>query len=87
VTARARLPVDSAAKHIDKHIEFILVGGYHEGLAHHEDMFALGEIDGYFPAVNRYFAASVPDIHAGDGGFSSSGSDAKILDHSVPLIN
>jgi hypothetical protein len=87
VAACARLAVDSAAKNVDKHIEFSLVGGYHEGLAHHEDMFTLGKIDGYFPAVNRYFAASVPDVHAGDGGFSSSGSYAKILDHSVPLIN
>jgi hypothetical protein len=87
VAARAGLTVNSAAKNVDQHVKFILVGGYHEGLTHHKDMFTLGKINGQFLAVDYYFAGSVPQIHPGDGSLSSSGSDAKILNHTIPLIN
>jgi hypothetical protein len=83
VAAGTGLSVGAAAKYVDGNIVFILTGGYHKGLAYHKSVFTLGKILGQFLAVYADFAASVPDVHAGDSGFSSAGSDSKILYHNL----
>jgi hypothetical protein len=83
VPAGSRLAVGSAPVYIDKHIEFIFAGGYHQGLADHHGMFALGKILGQLFAVDGEFSRSVPDIYPGHGGFPSAGADSKILYHNT----
>jgi hypothetical protein len=50
-------------------------------LTDHQGVFSLGKIQGQFPAVDRYFTAPIPNIDPGDGGFSSAGTNTKILNH------
>jgi hypothetical protein len=85
VTASPGLAVGSAAINIDQYVEFVFTGGDHQGLTHHHGMFSLGKILGQFPAVNNDFTGSIPNIHPGDRGFSSSGTNTKVLNHISPL--
>jgi hypothetical protein len=86
VTAGPGLSVGTAAVDIDQHVEFVLAGGNHKGLADHYGIFTLGKILTQFPAVNRNLAASVPDIYPGYRCFPPSGSDSKILNHLLLLL-
>jgi hypothetical protein len=83
VTARSGLTVGPAAVDVNQNVEFILVGGNHQGLAHHKGMFALGKIPSQFLPVDEYFTASIPNVYPGDRGFPSARSDTKILNHLI----
>jgi hypothetical protein len=86
VPAGAGLTVGAAAVDINQNIEFAFIRGNHEGLPYHIDVFPQGKILGQISAVYHNFTASVPDIYPGNGGFSSSGSNTKILNHLVTSL-
>jgi hypothetical protein len=86
VAAGSGLTVGASAVDIDKDVEFILAHSNHQGLPYHKGVLSLRKILGQFLAVYDDLTASVPDIHPGHGGLSSSGSDTKILYHIINLL-
>jgi hypothetical protein len=85
MAASARLTVYTAAVHIDKHIEFIFACDNHKRGTHDINVFALRKIFIQKPAVYGNLSTAVAHINAGDGGFSSAGSNTKIFNHNIPL--
>jgi hypothetical protein len=81
VPTGSSLAISPAAVDIDKNVKLVFVGGYHKGLPHYYGMFTLGKVLAHILTVYRYFALAVPNIHPGNRGLSSSGSDTKILSH------
>jgi hypothetical protein len=84
--AGAGLTIGAPAVYINQNIEFAFIRGNHERLTHHIGMFPLGEILGQFSAIYHDFTAPVPNIYPGNGSFSSSGSNTKILNHLVTSL-
>jgi hypothetical protein len=86
MTAGIGLAIDSAAIDIYQDVKFVFVGSNHQGLAHHQGMLPLDKILGQFLAVYDDFAASIPNIHPGNGSLPSACTDTKILNHlTLPL--
>jgi hypothetical protein len=81
MTASARLTVGTAAIDIYQYVELVLAGSYHQRLADHYGVFALGKVLVQFPPVDLDFAASIPDIHPRNGGFPPARTNSKILNH------
>jgi hypothetical protein len=81
VAAGTGLTMSPASVNVDEDIVLLFTGGYHQGLPHHDGVFALGEVLGQILAVDADFPAAVPDIYPGNRSLSSAGSDTKILYH------
>ena len=85
MTAGAGLTINSAAVDIDKNIEPVLPGYYHQGLPNNKGMLPLGKILINILSVYGNFAVSVPYINPGYRCLPSAGSNTKILYHLILL--
>jgi hypothetical protein len=83
MTASAGLTVGPAAVDVDQYVKFVFIGGDYQRLADRYRMLRLGKINTQIPAVDNDFSASIPNIHPGNGVFSSSGPNTKILYHVI----
>jgi hypothetical protein len=85
LSARPRLTVDAAAIKIDDDIELLVAGCDQKRLPDDKSVFALAKIFTDILAVYRDFAVTIADIDAGNGCFSSSGSNSKVF-HQLLLL-
>jgi hypothetical protein len=85
MAASAGLTVYAAAIYIDKHVEFIFAGGYHQRGTYDINVFALWKIFIQTPAVYDNLSTAVAHINAGNRCFSPAGSNTKISNHNIPL--
>ncbi len=82
-----RLTVQTAARNIDKHIEFIFARRNKQRLTHYTYLFIRCKIRVNIFTVYDNFSCTITQIHAGNGSFSSSRSNSKILYHDItPLF-